>query len=197
MTQLRPEEGPPGPGRRLTAEFYERDAVTVARALVGAWLEVDGAGGIIVETEAYAPDDAASHSYGGVTPRNSAMFGPAGHAYVYRSYGLHWCFNVVTEPGSAVLVRALMPLVGIEAMYARRGVEDERKLCSGPGRLTQALAIDGGHDRRPLDQPPFLLAEGLSAPSVVSGPRVGITRDVDRTWRFGLRGTRFVSRAFR
>ena len=125
------------------------------------------------------------------------MFGPTGHAYVYRSYGLHWCFNVVCRRGSAVLLRALMPVSGLEIMHERRNVGDVRRLCSGPGRLAAALGIDRRLDRKPLDAPPFLLAECQRDVDVVSGPRIGITRDVDRNWRFGLRGTPYLSRAFR
>ncbi|MGN6549107.1 MAG: DNA-3-methyladenine glycosylase [Pararhizobium sp.] len=181
----------------LPASFYERDAVTVAHALVGTWLQAGHAGGIVVETEAYTEDDGASHSFGGRTVRNAAMFGPAGCAYVYRSYGLHWCFNVVCLPGSAVLIRALKPEHGLDLMFERRQVSDIRKLCSGPGRVTSALAIDGSHDGLPLDGPPFLLAPCLDEPPVVSGPRIGITREIDRSWRFGLKDSPFVSRAFR
>lgn len=181
----------------LSAGFYGRDVVEVAHDLVGVWLQVGSTGGIIVETEAYSAEDSASHSHPGRTARNASMFGPAGHAYVYRSYGLHWCFNIVCLPGSAVLVRALKPEVGIETMYRRRQVDDIRKLCTGPGRVTSALSIDGSLDGLPLDRPPFLLTRYLAAPSVVAGPRIGITRDVDRPWRFGLRDTRFISRAFR
>lgn len=189
---------PQGPAAgHLPVDFYERDVVEVAHDLVGVWLQVGGAGGVIVETEAYSEEDGASHSYRGKTARNASMFGPAGHAYVYRSYGLHWCFNIVCLPGSAVLVRALKPEVGIEAMFKRRQVDDLRKLCTGPGRVTSALAIDGSFDGRPLNEPPFLLARYVADPQVVSGPRIGITRDVDRPWRFGLRDTRFISRAFR
>lgn len=182
---------------RLPAGFYERDVVEVAHDLVGAWLQVGHTGGVIVETEAYSGEDGASHSYRGETPRNASMFGPAGHAYVYRSYGLHWCFNVVCLPGSAVLVRAVEPVRGIETMAKRRKVDDLRKLCTGPGRVTSALGIDGSLDGRSLDKPPFLVEQYLSAPAVVSGPRIGITRDVDRPWRFGLKDSRFLSRAFR
>ncbi|HET6624043.1 MAG TPA: DNA-3-methyladenine glycosylase, partial [Gaiellaceae bacterium] len=145
---------------RLDRSFFERDVPTVARQLVGATLLVDGVGGIVVETEAYAPDDPASHSYSGRTRRNAAMFGPAGHLYVYRSYGIHWCANAVCEAdgvGAAVLLRALEPTAGIERMRERRGLEDVRLLCAGPGRLTEALGITGAHDGLPLDGPPFEL----------------------------------------
>ena len=185
------------PGDPLKPPFYDEDAVAVARRLVGAWLQVGPTGGIVVETEAYRSDDRASHSYNGETPRNAAMFGPPGRAYVYRSYGLHWCFNVVCRRGSAVLLRALMPVKGLQIMHARRNVGDARRLCSGPGRLAAALGIDGSLDRAGLDGEPFVLARGLEDVEIVSGPRIGITRDVDRNWRFGVRGSPFLSRAFR
>src|SRR6478752_6935252 len=133
----------------LTPDFYARNPVAVAQDLVGATLLVDGVGGPIVETEAYAHDDPASHSFRGRTPRNAAMFGPPGRAYVYLVYGMHWCFNVVSAPegaGQAVLVRALEPLEGLELMRRRRSRTDERELCRGPGRLTQALGITRAHD---------------------------------------------------
>ena len=185
------------PGKALDATFYDEDAVVAARRLIGVWLQVGPTAGIIVETEAYRHDDRASHSYSGETPRNAAMFGPPGHAYVYRSYGLHWCLNVVCRRGSAVLLRALLPMKGLQIMHERRNVGDVRRLCSGPGRLAAALGIDGSFDRAALGAPPFLLADGLREVDIVSGPRVGITRDVDRNWRFGLRGTAYLSRAFR
>lgn len=191
--------GPAGSpaGNRLDRAFFDADAVAVARRLIGAWLQVGPTGGFVIETEAYRSDDRASHSYNGETPRNAAMFGPAGHAYVYRSYGLHWCFNVVCRRGSAVLVRALMPVSGIDIMHDRRKVADVRLLCSGPGRLAAALGIDRRLDRKPLDARPFLLAEGQRDVEVICGPRIGITRDVHRNWRFGARGTPYLSRAFR
>jgi DNA-3-methyladenine glycosylase len=169
----------------------------VAPGLVGAILLVDGVGGMIVEVEAYDGGDPASHGYRGPTRRNAAMFGPAGHAYVYRSYGIHWCLNLVCrEPGvpEAVLVRALEPVHGIETMRGRRGVEIDALLCSGPGRLCQALGVTSAHDGRALDEAPFELRAGPGSVEVSAGPRVGITQAVDRPWRYVLTGSRFVSR---
>ena len=151
---------------------------------------------MIVETEAYTAHDPASHSYAGRTARNAPMFGPAGIAYVYRSYGLHWCFNIVAgEPGSAVLVRALEPRRGLTEMIGRRTVEDPRRLCAGPGRLCQALAITGAHSGRPVLEPPFDMTARAGEPSIIAGPRIGIARGTDAQWRFGLEGSRFLSRA--
>jgi DNA-3-methyladenine glycosylase len=169
----------------------------VARGLVGATLLVDGVGGTIVETEAYAADDPASHSYRGRTPRNAAMFGPPGTLYVYRSYGIHWCANVVCGEeggGSAVLVRALEPTHGIETMCERRGLDDPLRLCSGPGSLTRALGITREHDGLPLDRPPFELRPREGAVDLVASPRIGITRAADLPWRYSLRSSPFVSR---
>lgn len=179
-------------------ELCAGDVHDVARALVGATLLVAGVGGTIVEVEAYAPDDPASHSYGGPTARNGSMFGPPGRAYVYRSYGIHRCFNVVCGPegvGAAVLVRALAPTCGLEAMRRRRGVEDVRLLCAGPGRLTEALGIELAHDGLPLDREPFELVVPPAPVDVAAGVRVGITRAAGLPWRYVLRGSPFVSRA--
>jgi DNA-3-methyladenine glycosylase len=181
----------------LDAAFFERDVRTVARELVGATFLVDGVGGVVVETEAYAPDDPASHSFGGPSSRNSTMFGPPGRLYVYRSYGIHWCANVVCEEegvGAAVLLRALEPTAGLETMAARRGVADPLLLCAGPGRLAQALGLTGEHDGLPVDRPPALFLAGETRGEVVAGPRVGLSRAPDLPWRYALRGSAFVSR---
>ena len=158
---------------------------------------MDGVGGRIVEVEAYAPDDPASHSFRGENARNAAMFGPPGHLYVYRSYGVHWCANVVCcdeGTGAAVLLRALEPTHGIDVMRERRGLDDVRLLCSGPGRLTQALGISSEHDGLALDRPPFRLDPPTALPDLVVGPRIGITRAVELPWRYSVRSSPFVSR---
>jgi DNA-3-methyladenine glycosylase len=182
---------------RLRSDFFARSVHDVAPALIGCLLLVDGVGGRIVEVEAYDGEDPASHSFRGLTPRNRAMFGPPGHSYVYRSYGIHWCLNLVCEAdgrGAAVLVRALEPTCGAELMAARRGTANPRLLCSGPGRVCQALAIAAEHDGRPLDQPPFELLPSEEQVAVASSGRIGITKATDREWRYTLRGSRFLSR---
>lgn len=178
-------------------EFFDRSSVEVARDLIGAELVFSGAGGVIVETEAYEPDDPASHSFRGMTPRTRTMFGPPAHAYVYRSYGIHWCLNFVCRPGSAVLIRALQPTSGLAEMETRRGKADPLLLCSGPGRLCQALAISIEQDGLPLQQPPFAITFPEIAPIVTVGQRIGITKAIDLPWRFGLRDNAHVSRKFR
>ena len=181
----------------LKRSFFARDALSVTRDLIGVVLLVDGVGGIIVEAEAYDPTDPASHSYEGRrTPRNESMYGPAGQAYVYRSYGVHWCLNFVCGGGGAALIRALEPIAGLEAMQKRRGPVKPTQLCAGPGRLTQALGITGALDGKPLDKPPFLLKARTGGAEIIIGPRIGITRAVELPWRFGMAGSRFVSRRF-
>ena len=180
----------------LELSFFARSVHEVAPELVGATLLVDGVGGTIVEVEAYHRTDPASHAFGGPTARNASMFGPPGHAYVYRSYGIHWCLNLVCEDAGAVLLRALEPLRGLDVMRARRGLDDPRLLCAGPGRLCQALGVTREHDGLPLDAAPFALQPPRAGVDVVTGPRIGITRAVDLPWRYGLAGSRFLSRAF-
>ncbi|HEX8472064.1 MAG TPA: DNA-3-methyladenine glycosylase [Brevundimonas sp.] len=180
------------------ADRLGAEAPKVAASLIGASLTVDGVGGIIVETEAYAALDPASHSFRGRTPRNAAMFGPVGRTYVYRIYGLHWCLNVVCDahtPGSAVLIRAIEPRWGMDRMADRRRTAKPMDLCSGPGRLCQALGISGSLNDLPINAPPFTLDFGDEAPLVV-GPRIGIRHGAETLWRFGKADSRFLSRPF-
>lgn len=177
-----------------------RSVHEAARALIGWTLLVDGVGGVIVETEAYAADDPASHSFPGRTRRNATMFGPPGRLYVYRSYGLHWCANVVCEPegtGAAVLLRALEPTHGVEEMRRRRGLDDARLLCAGPGRLSQALGITLEQDGLPLDRPPFRLLQPSAPTEVATAVRVGISKARERPWRYAFTGSPYVSRPLR
>lgn len=170
----------------------------VARLLIGVGLWVDGVGGPVVETEAYHQADPASHSHRGLTRRNAAMFGQPGHAYVYLSYGMHWCLNLVCgpEPGGAVLIRAIEPRDGVDIMRARRGVEPIGALCSGPGKLGQALAVTGAFDGAALDAPPFRLAAAERIWPTQTGPRIGLSKAKDEPWRFGMVGSPYLSRRF-
>lgn len=183
-------------GMTIDESFFARPAEEVAPALIGVELLHDGVGGIIVETEAYHDQDPASHSYRGQTPRNASMFGPPAHAYVYRSYGIHWCLNFVCLPGSAVLVRAIRPTTGIEHMLERRGQLAERLLCSGPGRLAEALGITREADGLSLLAPPFRLRPTAETYEIARDRRIGITKAKDELLRFGVRGSPWVSRRF-
>jgi len=186
-------------GKVLKRAFFARSVHEVAPDLIGATMLVDGVGGTIVEVEAYHHTEPAAHSYRGSTPRNQVMFGPPGFSYVYRSYGIHWCVNFVCEKegsASAVLIRALEPTHGIAAMRRRRGLHDVRALCSGPGKLCEALGITIKHSELPLDQPPIALHARLEKPDIVDGVRIGITKAVDLPWRYGLKGSRFLSKRF-
>jgi DNA-3-methyladenine glycosylase len=187
------------PGKPLKRAFFGRSVHEVAPDLIGTTLLVDGVGGIIVEVEAYHHTEPAAHSFRGPTPRNLVMFGPPGFAYVYRSYGIHWCVNFVCEKAgsaSAVLIRALQPTHGIPAMRHRRGLHDERSLCSGPGKLCEALGITDKHNGLALDAPPIALHARMGKADVVNGVRIGLTKAVELPWRYGLKGSRFLSKPF-
>ena len=179
---------------------FHAPAHEVAQQLIGTVVLVGGVGGRIVETEAYDREDPASHAYSGPTERNGAMFGAPAHAYVYRSYGIHWCLNFVCREhghGAGVLIRALEPLAGLDVMRERRGVDDARLLCSGPGKLCQALGVTRALNGAPLAAPPFELLAPDEAIELVAGPRIGISKAMEVPWRFGLAGSRFVSKPFR
>jgi DNA-3-methyladenine glycosylase len=186
-------------GKPLKRAFFDRSVHKVAPELIGATFLVNGVGGIIVEVEAYHHTDPAAHSFRGPTPRNRVMFGPAGFSYVYRSYGIHWCMNFVCEEegsASAVLIRALQPTHGLASMRRRRGQHDERALCSGPGKLCEALGITIALSELPLDRPPIALHARTSKAEIVSGVRIGITKAVELPWRYGLKGSKFLSKPF-
>ena len=189
----------PTPGKQLKRAFFARSVHEVAPDLIGATLLVNGIGGIIVEVEAYHHTEPAAHSFRGPTLRNAVMFGPPGFAYVYRSYGIHWCVNFVCEkPGSAsaVLIRALQPTHRIAAMRRRRRLHDERLLCSGPGKLTEALGITQAYNGLPLDVAPIALYARANRPEIVAGVRIGITKAIELPWRYGLKGSKFLSKPF-
>ena len=185
--------------KRLSRAFFNRSVHEVAPELIGAVLLFNGVGGRLVEIEAYNQSEPAAHSFCGLTPRNAVMFGPAGYAYVYRSYGIHWCLNFVCEPqgsAGAVLIRAIEPTTGLAAMRRRRGIADERLLCSGPGRLCEALGITHRENGVSLAAPPFEIFAAAGDTEVVTGPRIGITKAVDLPWRYGEKGSRFLSKPF-
>jgi DNA-3-methyladenine glycosylase len=181
---------------KLGRDFFARSVHDVAPELVGVTLLVDGVGGKIVEVEAYDHEDPAAHGFSGRTARNASMFGQPGHAYVYRSYGIHWCLNFVCEQegvASAVLIRAFEPTIGRDEMATRRGTDEPRLLAAGPGRLCQALGITGELDGAPLDRPPFELYAREEV-DVDRGLRIGITKAADRPWRYAEAGSRYLSR---
>jgi DNA-3-methyladenine glycosylase len=200
MAQNRTPTAPtPTPGKQLKRAFFARSVHKVAPDLIGATLLVNGVGGIIVEVEAYHHTDPAAHSFRGPTLRNAVMFGPPGFAYVYRSYGIHWCVNFVCElegSASAVLIRALEPTHGIATMRRRRHLIDERSLCSGPGKLTEALGVTDKHNGLALDSPPIALHARATKPEILAGMRIGITKAVELPWRYGLKGSKFLSKPF-
>ena len=186
--------------KRLTRNFFSRSVHDVAPDLIGVTMLFGGVGGRIVEVEAYHHTEPAAHSFRGPTPRNVVMFGPPGYVYVYRSYGIHWCLNFVCEPkgsAAAVLIRAIEPTTGLAAMRRRRGLKDERLLCSGPGRLCEALAITVAQNGMALDAPPFALFARADTVEIAIGPRIGLTKAAELPWRYGLKGSRFLSKPFR
>lgn len=186
-------------GRALTKQFFSRSVLKVAPDLIGATLLVNGTGGIITEVEAYHHTEPAAHSYNGPTPRNMVMFGTAGYLYVYRSYGIHWCMNFVCEKegsASAVLIRALQPTHGIAAMRRRRGLHDERNLCSGPGKVCEALGVSDKLNGHALDESPIAIYARTSKLEIATGVRIGITKAAELPWRYGLKGSRFLSKPF-
>lgn len=192
-------EATPRLGKPLKRAFFDRSVHEVAPDLIGTSLLVNGVGGIIVEVEAYHHTEPAAHSFNGPTPRNKVMFGPPGFSYVYRSYGIHWCVNFVCEEAgsaSAVLIRALEPTHGVAAMRRRRGLDDVRALCSGPGKLCEALGITIAHSELPLDRPPYALHARTATPEIAKGVRIGLTKAVDLPWRYGVKGSKFLSKRF-
>jgi DNA-3-methyladenine glycosylase len=200
MAQSRtPATAVPHLGKPLKRAFFGRSVHEVAPDLIGATFLVNGVGGVIVEVEAYHHTEPAAHSFRGPTPRNLVMFGPPGFSYVYRSYGIHWCVNFVCEQegsASAVLIRALQPTHGLAAMRRRRGLHDERSLCSGPGKLCEALGITIAHSELPLDKPPIALHARIGKVEVATGLRIGITKAVELPWRYGLKDSIFLSKPF-
>ena len=199
QSRIPPDQAAAGLGKQLKRAFFARSVHQVAPDLIGATLLVDGVGGVIVEVEAYHHTEPAAHSFRGPTPRNLVMFGPPGFSYVYRSYGIHWCVNFVCEKAgsaSAVLIRALQPTHGIPAMRRRRGLHDERSLCSGPGKLCEALGIAIKHSGLPLDAPPIALHARIGNAELATGVRIGITKAIDLPWRYGLKGSKFLSKPF-
>lgn len=183
--------------QRLERSFFDRNVLDVAYELIGTTLLVDGVGGSIVEVEAYDQADPASHSFRGPTPRNAAMFGPPGHAYIYKIYGIHWCLNFVCQPGSAILVRAIEPTTGLDQMHRRRGGLGTRQLCSGPGKLCQALGVNLAHNGLALDTAPFALLPSADTPDVITGPRIGITKGMETPWRFVQRQSPYLSKSMK
>jgi DNA-3-methyladenine glycosylase len=189
----------PSLGKPVKRDFFARSVLEVAPDLIGATLLFNGVGGVIVEVEAYHHTEPAAHSFRGPTPRNLVMFGPPGFSYVYRSYGIHWCVNFVCEQigsASAVLIRALEPTHGLAAMRRRRGVNEARALCSGPGKLCEALGITIADSELALDRKPYAIYARPGKVNVVSGVRIGLTKAVELPWRYGLKGSKFVSKPF-